>query len=116
MELGLEVLSNSLKREWSFIFFLFYGQMKSKIKCCDCEKVSITYDTFSNISLPIPEPKERVINFIVHRLPNALKDLLNGEDPKAMREKLESARSGHRGRPAQHGSNLELEPSNSGAQ
>jgi ubiquitin C-terminal hydrolase len=95
-ELGLEFFSNQLKREWSFIYFLFYGQMKSRLKCCDCQKISITYDPFAQVALPIPEPKERIINFIVHRLPNSIKDLLNGEDPKMMREKLESARSGKR--------------------
>jgi hypothetical protein len=26
IELGLEVWSNNLSRDWSFIFFMFYGQ------------------------------------------------------------------------------------------
>lgn len=95
-ELGLEVYSNALLREWSFIYFMFYGSMRSQLKCLECDKVSITYDMFAQLSLPIPEPKERIINFIVHRLPNSVKDLLNGEDPRVLRERLESQRSGRR--------------------
>ena len=33
VELGLESWGNNLRRDWSFIFFLFYGQMKSTLEC-----------------------------------------------------------------------------------
>jgi ubiquitin C-terminal hydrolase len=33
VELGLESWSNSLRRDWSFIFFIFYGQLKSELNC-----------------------------------------------------------------------------------
>ncbi len=32
-ELGLENWSNTLRRDWSFIFFLFFGQLKSTLNC-----------------------------------------------------------------------------------
>jgi len=32
-DLSLESWSNTLKREWSFILFMFYGQFKSDIIC-----------------------------------------------------------------------------------
>ena len=34
-----------------------HGQFKSTVKCPECDKVSITFDPFMSISLPIPEIK-----------------------------------------------------------
>jgi ubiquitin carboxyl-terminal hydrolase 4/11/15 len=34
-----------------------HGQFKSTVKCPDCEKVSIIFDPFMSVSLPIPEIK-----------------------------------------------------------
>lgn len=34
-----------------------HGQFKSTVRCPDCEKLSITFDPFMSISLPIPEIK-----------------------------------------------------------
>jgi ubiquitin carboxyl-terminal hydrolase 4/11/15 len=34
-----------------------HGQFKSTVKCPDCEKLSITFDPFMSVSLPIPEIK-----------------------------------------------------------
>ena len=45
---------NHLKRENSIIVDLFHGQFKSEIKCLSCGKVSITYDPFVFLGLPIP--------------------------------------------------------------
>lgn len=38
----------------SIILRLFYGQMKSTVECSTCRKQSVTYDTFSNLSLELP--------------------------------------------------------------
>ena len=43
-----------LKRENSIIVNLFHGQYKNKVVCCECGKISITYDPFMFLSLPIP--------------------------------------------------------------
>lgn len=56
LSLAHENWSNTLRREWSFIFFLFYGQMRSSLTCQKCLTNSITFDIFSNIPVPLPEP------------------------------------------------------------
>ena len=43
-----------LRRNKSIIVDLMFGQFKSKIQCPDCNRVSVTYDPYSVISLPIP--------------------------------------------------------------
>lgn len=42
------------KAKESFILRLFYGQIKSTLKCTGCSKESATYETFSNLSLELP--------------------------------------------------------------
>ena len=34
-----------------------HGLFKSEVKCPDCERVSLTYEPFMSLSLPIPEVK-----------------------------------------------------------
>lgn len=48
---------NHLKRNQSIIVDLMHGQFKSTVKCPDCDKLSITFDPFMSVSLPIPEIK-----------------------------------------------------------
>ena len=55
-ELGIESWSNNLMRNWSIIYFLFYGLMRSTISCLKCRTESTTFDIFSNIPLSLPEP------------------------------------------------------------
>ena len=78
IELGLESWSNSLRRDWSFIFFLFFGQLKSTLNCQTCDKVSVTFDNFTSIPLSLPEPSKVLLNIIVYRLPTEVKGLING--------------------------------------
>ena len=54
---------NHLKRNQSIIVDLMHGQFKSTVKCPDCEKLSITFDPFMSVSLPIPEIKIVEKNF-----------------------------------------------------
>ena len=77
IELGLESWSNNLKREWSFVFFMFYGQMKSTIECLTCKKESTTFDVFTNIPVSLPEPSQLLLNIVVHRLPSKIKRIIN---------------------------------------
>ena len=44
----------------SIICDLFKGQYKSTIKCNNCQKKSITYNTFITLGLPIPTKKSQV--------------------------------------------------------
>ncbi|XP_048740346.2 ubiquitin carboxyl-terminal hydrolase 19-like isoform X2 [Ostrea edulis] len=45
------------KRNDSFIVDLFQGQYKSKLTCPVCGKISITFDPFLYLSLPLPKKK-----------------------------------------------------------
>lgn len=76
-ELGLEQWSNSLLRNWSIIYFLFYGQMRSQISCMQCRASSTTYDIFSNVALSLPEPTQQTVSIIVYRVNNRIKDILH---------------------------------------
>ncbi|CAI9743271.1 ubiquitin carboxyl-terminal hydrolase 19-like isoform X1 [Octopus vulgaris] len=51
------------KRDDSFIVDLFQGQYKSKLVCPVCEKVSITFDPFCYLSIPLPK-KQRLITVV----------------------------------------------------
>lgn len=77
--LGLECWSNALQRDWSFIFFLFYGQMRSVLNCLECKTESTTFELFSNTPLSLPEPTQQTICIILYRLPNRVKDILNNK-------------------------------------
>ena len=76
IELGLESWSNNLRRDWSFIFFMFYGQMKSTVEGLTCKKESTNYEVFTNIPVSLPEPSKLLLNIIVHRLPSKVKSIL----------------------------------------
>jgi len=93
VELGMESWSNTLRREWSFIFFLFYGQLKSTLNCQTCSKISTTFDIFTNIPLSLPEPSKILLHVVIYRLPNELKDMIQGDKANAMLKRIDSTRS-----------------------
>jgi ubiquitin C-terminal hydrolase len=80
VDLGLENWSNTLRRDWSFIFFMFYGQFKSTLTCQLCQKISTTFDVFTNIPLSLPEPSKVKLNVVIYRLPNEIKDIIQGKN------------------------------------
>jgi len=46
---------NALKQRDDSIFVkLFYGQLKSRVNCSICGHVSITFDPYNVLSVPIP--------------------------------------------------------------
>lgn len=47
-----------LRRNRSPLIQLFHGMLKSRIECPDCQKVSITFDPFLYLPLPLPSPKK----------------------------------------------------------
>jgi ubiquitin carboxyl-terminal hydrolase 2/21 len=49
--------SHFCARNDSFIFDLFGGQLRSTLSCSKCKSVSIAFDPFMDLSLPIPKPK-----------------------------------------------------------
>ena len=56
-----------LKREKSIFVDLFYGQLKSRVQCTQCDHVSLTFDPFNVLSVPIPAQKNQT--FTVKYLP-----------------------------------------------
>lgn len=47
-----------LRRNRSPLIQLFHGLLKSRIECPDCQKISITFDPFLYLPLPLPSPKK----------------------------------------------------------
>ena len=54
LSVGRESWKTFLKRNYSEIMRLFYGQFRSEIKCPTCDNLSITFDPFQLVSLPVP--------------------------------------------------------------
>lgn len=54
-EVSLEYWEGFKKREKSLFVDLFYGQLKSRVQCTNCGYVSIAFDPFNMLSLPIPQ-------------------------------------------------------------
>ncbi|KRY54182.1 Ubiquitin carboxyl-terminal hydrolase 15 [Trichinella britovi] len=65
-ELATEAWRSYKLRNDSIILDLFHGLLKSTVVCPECDKVSITFDPFCYLSLPLPEKSDRllVINFV----------------------------------------------------
>jgi ubiquitin carboxyl-terminal hydrolase 4/11/15 len=60
-EVAEEAWEGHLKRHQSVIVDLFQGQLKSKVQCPDCDKVSTTFDPFMFLSLPLTEESKRTM-------------------------------------------------------
>ena len=54
-----EAWENYKKRNDSIIVDSFHGLLKSTVQCPDCKKISVTFDPFCYLSLPMPVKKER---------------------------------------------------------
>eukprot|EP01105_Mastigella_eilhardi_P015756 TRINITY_DN3606_c0_g1_i2.p1 TRINITY_DN3606_c0_g1~~TRINITY_DN3606_c0_g1_i2.p1 ORF type:complete len:1050 (-),score=255.01 TRINITY_DN3606_c0_g1_i2:68-3217(-) len=55
-----------LLRDSSFIVDNFYGQLKSTVVCPTCNKVSVTFDPYVFLSVPLPQSTTRTIYVIFH--------------------------------------------------
>lgn len=60
-----EAWNKHLLRNDSIITDLFHGQYKSTLVCSICNRVSVTFDPFMTLSLPIPGKKERLSFFYI---------------------------------------------------
>lgn len=69
-DISKEFWDGFLKREQSLLVDLFYGQLKSRVQCTQCEHVSLTFDPFNMLSLPIPTSKN--LSFFVKFVPYEL--------------------------------------------
>ncbi len=71
-----------LKRDNSIIMLLFSGQYKSTVRCPFCDKVSITYDQFSSLELPIDNKCFSGTSYVINEKENKIRkiNLIFGED------------------------------------
>ena len=60
-EVAAEAWEVYKKRNDSVILDLFHGLLKSTVVCPECPKVSVVFDPFCYLSLPLPVRKERQI-------------------------------------------------------
>ena len=72
LELSNEYWANSIRKNASYIYGLFFGQLKSTLTCSECNKNKLKYENFSALELPIPESGKIVIEIMLFRLPCTL--------------------------------------------
>ena len=63
-EMSRESELNYEKRIMSYVRNLMVGQFKSTVVCSHCKKISVCFDPFLLISLPIPTKDEMEIFFV----------------------------------------------------
>ena len=44
---------------------MFQGQFRSTVVCCTCKHVSVTYEPFMYLSVPLPRALERLVEVLV---------------------------------------------------
>ena len=57
-----------LARNQSIFVDLMYGQLKSTVRCLHCENISITFDPFLTLSLPISRPMYFTTSLVPYEL------------------------------------------------
>jgi len=66
------------KRENSVIKDLFVGQLKSSLYCTHCEKTSVMFDPFWDLSVPVPSTPNCKLDKCLELF--AVKDVLDGNE------------------------------------
>ena len=66
------------KRENSVIKDLFVGQLKSSLHCTHCEKTSVMYDPFWDLSVPVPSSPNCKLDKCLELF--TVKDVLDGNE------------------------------------
>lgn len=67
-EVALEAWTGHLRRNSSVIVDLFHGQLKSTVTCPDCNHISVTFDPFMYLSLPLQQESSRNIEISLWRM------------------------------------------------
>ena len=73
IDLGNECWANNVRKNASYFYALFMGQLKSTLICSECRTSKIKYEAFSSLELPIPEGNNIIIEIILFRLPFSLR-------------------------------------------
>ncbi|RUS20144.1 hypothetical protein BC937DRAFT_86292, partial [Endogone sp. FLAS-F59071] len=63
-EVALATWNYHKARNDSIIVDLFQGQFKSRLVCPECKKVSVTFDPFTSLTLPLPIQKKITIKLV----------------------------------------------------
>ncbi|CAB1316995.1 unnamed protein product, partial [Coregonus sp. 'balchen'] len=63
-----EAWENHIKRNDSIVVDIFHGLFKSTLVCPVCAKVSVTFDPFCYLTLPLPMKKERTLEVYLYKL------------------------------------------------
>lgn len=80
-----EAWESHIKRNDSIIVDIFHGLFKSTLVCPVCSKVSVTFDPFCYLTLPLPMKKERTLEVYLVRLDPLAK-------PTQVKENIENNR------------------------
>ena len=75
-----EAWENHLKRNDSIIVDIFHGLFKSTLVCPECAKISVTFDPFCYLTLPLPMKKERTLEVYLVRMDPLTKPMQVGHD------------------------------------
>ena len=73
LDLANECWANNIRKNASYFYALFMGQLKSTLICSECNTKKIKFEAFSALELPIPEGKNIIIEIILFRLPYSLR-------------------------------------------
>ena len=68
-----EAWESHVRRNDSIIVDIFHGLFKSTLVCPVCAKVSVTFDPFCYLTLPLPMKKERTLEVYLVRVDPLLK-------------------------------------------
>ena len=69
-----------LARNQSIIVDLMYGQLKSTVKCLECGNISITFDPYLTLALPIAKSQVLEVIFVPYDLFYLPKDASSEEE------------------------------------
>lgn len=89
-----ESWSNYKKRNDSIVVDTFHGLLKSTLVCPGCKIVSVTFDPFCYLSLPLPVKREKQVNLTFLPAPGKISESkiksalnnLDGEEIKTLRQ------------------------------
>ena len=73
LDLANECWANNIRKNASYFYALFMGQLKSTLVCSECNTEKIKFEAFSALELPIPEGKNIIIEIIFFRIPYPLR-------------------------------------------
>lgn len=63
-----EAWTNHRLRNDSIIVDIFHGLFKSTLVCPECSKISVTFDPFCYLTLPLPMKKDRTMEVFLVRM------------------------------------------------